>query len=213
MRKLRVRLASQGRAGECSRKKEQRVWRPASGQKPGTSQDSGDMSFGASWRALCPGVWGHRGVRGRAEGKKNAGNRSQSTWGSWWELGHTGLSKLHRSCISFWENEDHLRGWGRWQTWLNSHFRMLTPPAGQEDGKDTGQTAKTWCKKDNVLPMGVSTQFIHLRQRLAGPRGGLPAHQALPNMHPFPGKVSSLLLPITTPVAKCPHHPRFPGLP
>ena len=46
-------------------------------------------------------------------------------------------------------------------------------------------------EKDNVLPMGVSTQFIHLRQRLAGPRGGLPAHQALPNTLPFPGKVSS----------------------
>lgn len=117
-----------------------------------------------------------------------------------------GFQSYTRSCTSFWENEDHLRGWGRWQTF---YFRMLTPLAGWEDGKDAGQTARTWCEKDNVLPTGVSTQFIHLRQRLAGPRGGLPAHQALPSMHPFPGKVSSLWLPITTPVAKCPHHPLF----
>lgn len=55
----------------------------------------GDMSIGASWRALCPGVRGHRGVKGWAEGKKNVGNRNQSIWGAWWGPGHMGLSKLH----------------------------------------------------------------------------------------------------------------------
>lgn len=55
----------------------------------------GHVYIGASWRALCPGVRGHRGVKGLAEGKKNVGNRNQAIWGAWWGPGHTGLSKLH----------------------------------------------------------------------------------------------------------------------
>lgn len=115
-----------------------------------------------------------------------------------------GLSKLHEELYLILKNRRPLKGLRQ----VTFYFRMLTPLAGWEDGRTQARQQGLDAKKDNVFAHGCVPQFIHLHQRLAGPRGGLPAHQALPHAS-FSGKVSSLWLPIATPVAKCPRHPLF----
>lgn len=154
--------------------------------------------------ALCPGVRGHRGVKGWAEGKKNVGNRNQSIWALGEGQVTWGFQSYTELCTWFWENEDHLRAEAGdrpiLECWL--HWQV------GRDGRAVGQTARTWCEKDNVLPMGVSLSSFTCTRGLRDPEVACQLTR-LSQHASFSGKVSSLWLPITTPVAKCPPYPLF----
>lgn len=84
---------------------------------------------------------------GGNEEKKKAGNRDQLIMSPCRSQVTQGFISHIRRWIFSRENEDHLRGLGRWRTWPNFYFGMLTLVAGWQAWKEAGQLASTWSEK------------------------------------------------------------------
>lgn len=95
LRKHRVRLAVQSRAVECSRQKEQHIWRPEGEEKHGTSQELEYTFYGRSQSAVCVWTWQVKMSEwvGGSQGIKKLGLETNK---SWQEPGHIELYKLHK---------------------------------------------------------------------------------------------------------------------
>lgn len=82
--------------------------------------------------------------------KKKAGNGNQLIMNPCRSQVTQGFISHIRRWIFFWENEGHLRGLGRWQTWPDSYFEMLTLVAGWQAWKEAGKLASTWSEKGQL---------------------------------------------------------------